>query len=62
MTWEFINIELYRLTSDAIIKAGSVGLLPLLPFTKGATIEMIGRCAGCRQRRLPSRSRLWRGC
>src|SRR5579859_578471 len=40
-TWEFINIELYRLTPDAIMEAGVVGLLPLLPFTKGATVPMI---------------------
>jgi predicted transposase YdaD len=40
-TWEFINIELYRLTPDAIMETGVVGLLPLLPFTKGATPELI---------------------
>jgi hypothetical protein len=40
-TWEFDNIELYKLAPDAIINAGVVGLLPLLPFTKGATPAMI---------------------
>ncbi len=40
-TWEFENIELYRLPSDAIMDAGTVGLLPLLPFTKDATADII---------------------
>ena len=39
--WAFDNIELYELSPDAIMNAGAVGLLPLLPFTKGATAEMI---------------------
>ncbi len=39
--WEFDNIELYRLTPDAIMMAGAVGLLPLLPFTNGANPSLI---------------------
>lgn len=35
------NIELYRLAPDAIMRAGAVGLLPLLPFTNDATADMI---------------------
>jgi hypothetical protein len=40
-TWEFENIELYQLPPDAIMNAGAVGLLPLLPFTRGASADMI---------------------
>ncbi len=40
-TWEFNNIELYRLPPDAIMNAGAVGLLPLLPFTQNASTDMI---------------------
>ena len=40
-TWEFENIELYRLSADAIMKAKAIGLLPLLPFTKDATAAMV---------------------
>lgn len=39
--WEFENIELYELSADAIMKAGMVGVLPLLPFTQGATPDLI---------------------
>lgn len=40
-TWEYENIELYRLPPDAIMNAGAVGLLPLLPFTGEATVGLI---------------------
>ncbi len=40
-TWKFVNIELYRLTPDAIMKAGIIELLPLLPFTNGATRGLV---------------------
>lgn len=39
--WVFDNIELYELPPDAIMNAGVVSLLPLLPFTKNATLEQI---------------------
>ena len=40
-TWDFINIELYKLSASAIINAGVVGLLPLVPFTQGASAEVV---------------------
>jgi hypothetical protein len=40
-TWEFENIELYRLPPSAIMNTGAIGLLPLLPFTKDASAKMI---------------------
>ncbi len=40
-TWGFSGIELYRLAPSAIMNVGAVGLLPLVPFTKGATPEVI---------------------
>lgn len=40
-TWDFISIELYKLSASAIINAGVVGLLPLIPFTQGASAEVV---------------------
>jgi hypothetical protein len=40
-TWEFVNIELYELTASAIMDLGQVGLLPIVPFTRDARIEVL---------------------
>ncbi len=40
-TGDFINIELYKLSASAIINAGVVGLLPLVPFTRGASADVV---------------------
>jgi hypothetical protein len=40
-SWDFINIELYKLPASAIMNVKEVGLLPLVPFTRGATARVV---------------------
>ncbi len=40
-SWDFINIELYKLPASAIMNVREVGLLPLVPFTRGATARVV---------------------
>lgn len=44
-TWQFINVEVYRLAARDIVASATLGLLPLVPFMRGAQIPVIERAA-----------------
>jgi hypothetical protein len=52
-TWRVKNIEIYRLAASEVVAAGTLGLLPLVPFMRGAdepTIESAARAIQRRER------------
>ncbi|HEX6800803.1 MAG TPA: hypothetical protein VF116_24030 [Ktedonobacterales bacterium] len=44
-TWHFIGIELYQQAAEMLLGSGLVGLLPLVPFTRDVTRDVIERTA-----------------
>lgn len=51
-TWQFINIEVYNLSAPAIVGTDHLGLLPLVPFMRDSSVEVIESAA----RRVKERS------
>ncbi len=40
-TWNFINIDVRKLSASAMMESGGLGVLPLMPFMQGANKEIL---------------------
>lgn len=54
-TWHFHSIELYKWSPSAIMEAGVPELLPLAPFTQGATAELAEQAMQRLQAEMPEK-------
>ncbi|MBF6589930.1 MAG: hypothetical protein IVW57_05285 [Ktedonobacterales bacterium] len=52
-TWKIINVEIYQLAARDHLNS-AVGLLPLVPFMRGADLPTIGQAATAIQERAPA--------
>lgn len=44
-TWQVTNVEVYELSAEQIVASEAIGLLPLVPFMRGANVPTIERAA-----------------
>ncbi len=42
-TWHFLSVKLFQLSASAIIETGGLGVLPLIPFMRGADARLVER-------------------